>query len=144
MALNTNNKALLFWLLVLAVGFRTLIVPGLTPVHDDDSPLGFNISFCADLFETPVSSDDSHGHDGHSHSHGNSDNNDESSDIIPLSNHCTVAFMGGIFIDVPSFDIDRYIDATNELIITSYTYPYVLTPRYQHQLSRAPPTSSLI
>lgn len=144
MAIKTNNKSLCFWLLALAIGFRTLIVPGLTPIYDEDSPLGFNITFCEDLFENQPTSDSSHGHDGHTHSHGNTDNDDDNSDIIPLSNHCSVAFMGGIFIEAPTFDIAKYVDRTNDILTADYFVPYIVTPRYQHQLSRAPPTSSSI
>ena len=144
MTIKSNNKPLIFWLLALAVGFRMLIVPGLTPVYDDDSPLGFNISFCEPLFESPASQDNDHGHDGHSHSHGNTDSDENSTDIIPLSSHCTVAFMGGIFIEAPTFDIEKYVHNSDEIFTASYTLPYVITPRYQYQPSRAPPTSSLI
>ncbi|NNE36950.1 MAG: hypothetical protein HKN08_01495 [Gammaproteobacteria bacterium] len=143
MIIKYNNKPIFFWLLALAIGFRVLIVPGLTPVYDDDSPLGFNITFCEPLFETPAAPDDSHGHDGHSHSHGPSSTENESTDIIPLSNHCTAAFMGGIFIEIPTFDIEKFIHNTDEIFNSLYSVPYVITPRYQYQLSRAPPTSSL-
>ena len=138
-----NNKPLFFWLLALAIGFRTLIVPGLTPVYDEENPLGFNITFCEPLFEAPLTSDDSHGHDGHSHSHGPASTDDDSTDIIPLSNHCTVAFMGGIFIETATFDIEKYVHNADELFNTLYNVPYVITSRYQYQPSRAPPASSL-
>lgn len=144
MAIKINNKSLCFWLLALAIGFRTLIVPGLTPVYDDDSPLGFNITFCENLFENQPTPDNSHGHDGHTHGHGNTDSDGETTEIIPLSNHCSVAFMGGIFIETPTFDIDKYVDRTNNILTSHYSIPYVVTPRYQHQLSRAPPTSNQI
>ena len=130
--------------LVLAIGFRTLIVPGLTPLHDDDSLLGFNIAFCEDLFESSSTNTEiDHSHDGHTHSHGILDSDDGETATVSLSNHCTVAFMGGIFIGVPSFDINKYIVKSNNIVIASYIFPTLLTPRYQFQPSRAPPNSQL-
>ena len=144
MVVNFNKKSILFWLLTITIGFRSLVVPGLTPVGDDGSPLGFNITFCENLFESTVTTENNHGHDGHIHEHGNNDTSNDYPKNIPLSNHCTVSFIGGIFIEVPTFNVEQYLQLIQDQVKPDYTSPYTITPRYRYQLSRGPPESSVV
>ena len=139
----TKTRAL-YSLLVLTVAFRTLVVPGLTPVVDADSPLGFNIAFCENIFEiSPGDTDESH-HDGHSHSHSHDNTGENDTGIIPLSNHCSVGFIGGIFIETYGFNIHHYLEKIKDQYTADYTAPFIAPSHYRIQASRAPPVFHII
>ncbi len=144
MSSKINKTRAIYLLLALAVGFRTLVVPGLTPVVDEDSPLGFNIAFCENLFESSPSNGDHVHHDGHSHSHGNDDAPADGSGIVPLSNHCSVAFMGGIFIEHLSFNVNQYLEQLDDRYDSIYLSPSIVITYYRNPQSRAPPVVSLV
>ena len=141
---RVHRNSMIFWALAMLIVLRSLVVPGLTPVSDEDSPLGFNITFCENLFELPGAGDHPRSDDGHDHSHGHQGTPAEGSGSLPASNHCSVAFMGGIFIELPSFDIERHLVRTHEQLIPDYSSPYSITHHYRLQQSRAPPISRLI
>ena len=141
---QVHRNSSLFWALAMLIVLRSLVVPGLTPVSDEDSPLGFNITFCENLFELPAATDHPQSDDGHNHSHGNQSTPTEDSGSFPISNHCSVAFMGGIFIELSSFDIERHLVRTHEELKPDYSNPELITHHYQIQQSRAPPVSRLI
>jgi hypothetical protein len=144
MSSRINKNRLLYLLLALMVGFRTLVVPGLTPVSDADSPLGFNIAFCVNLFDVSSAGVDQPHHDGHGHSHDNDNTPAEESGVIPLSNHCSVGFIGGIFIETYSFNVQQYLDQIKDQFKSGYTAPFVEPSHYRIQASRAPPISFII
>lgn len=132
------DRRRIFWLLALTVAFRSLVVPGLTPVADADSPLRFSIAFCDELYQPAIIFSEGPAGAVHppDHEHGISDDHDHS---LPIPGQCDISILGGIFIETPSFSLTRYLQPPDRSLAVEYANAYATTTPYPKQLSRAPP-----
>jgi|GEM_PF-4418567 len=125
------------WLLALAFVFRSLILPGLTPVIDHDAPFGLSIAFCHSL--TGLHEDGADFHAPHSHPGADPSGHDHGKKTF--SDHCSVSFVGGLFLHHVPAHPDRLLQPPEIRYQTDYHSPTHPASFYPPRQSRAPPLS---
>ena len=145
-----HSNRMIFWLLALSIGLRSLIAPGFMLDFNDDSPLGISITLCSTLDELkelgilngPHILHDTHEDTQHDH-HGVT--HYEHEEETGLSGHsCGVWSPNTIFVQDIEVNSNHLYQFESDQFSIDYLSPGTKDSyQFRHQ-ARAPPVSRLI
>lgn len=140
---RTHRNSLLFWLLALTVGLRTLIAPGYMLETNGDGPLGLGIVLCEGLNGTlPLKSVTDDPHAAH-HGHDTGVPEDQAANGM-TGTTCALWSTSSTFIETLVFTGDHLLPVGPERFVAVVPVLHNTLYRQQPQQPRAPPVFSLI
>lgn len=137
-----HHKPILFWLLILSLGLRSLIAPGFMLDTRGDGPLGLGIVFCGGLngINSIAGIDDPHSM--HQDSDGDTDNHAMHDGLYGPG--CGLWSASGTYVEPIVLNSDGLLQAGPDQFQLDYISPDTRVSFQFHRPARAPPVTRII